>query len=225
MTAIVDVKNWLAQRSDREKLYLFLGGLLIIYACFYYLLQRPLLKERKENKEQINTIKTQQETTKTEITKLYTAMSDPTIVSLVAKRKKLTAHLAEMESKILVSQPTLMSYSELNTFKQRLVDAQKNSGFLIRLQQLPDTEWPPVIEPAANEPKPTDTKVGSKTSGINQLNIQIEFQTDYFQAIAYLQQLERLSSKVYWDKLNYKVIAYPKATVTLNFHLLSMHES
>ena len=37
----------------------------------------------------------------------------------------------------------------------------------------------------------------------------------------YLQAIEKLEWKIFWDKLEYKVIQYPKAEITLIIHTLS----
>lgn len=49
----------------------------------------------------------------------------------------------------------------------------------------------------------------------------IKFSGDYFSTMQYLQALEKLKWKLFWDQLEYKVIQYPLAEITLQIHTIS----
>lgn len=49
----------------------------------------------------------------------------------------------------------------------------------------------------------------------------IKFQGDYFSTMDYLHAIENLPWRISWDKLEYKVVEYPVAEVTLQIHILS----
>lgn len=49
----------------------------------------------------------------------------------------------------------------------------------------------------------------------------VKFKGDYFSTMNYLQAIESLPWKISWDRLEYKVIEYPTAEVTLQIHILS----
>lgn len=51
--------------------------------------------------------------------------------------------------------------------------------------------------------------------------IAIKFQGDYFSTMSYLQAIENLKWKLFWDVIEYKVINYPIAEVTLYIHTIS----
>ncbi len=46
----------------------------------------------------------------------------------------------------------------------------------------------------------------------------MDFESNYFDTLAYLIRLEKLPWCISWDNLEYKVIKYPDASVTLNMH-------
>jgi hypothetical protein len=54
-------------------------------------------------------------------------------------------------------------------------------------------------------------------------NLQLAFHSSYFDTINYLQYLENLPWCVIWSSLTYKVLKYPEAEVTLNFHVGNMN--
>jgi MSHA biogenesis protein MshJ len=51
--------------------------------------------------------------------------------------------------------------------------------------------------------------------------IVIKFQGDYFSTMSYLKAIEELGWLIFWDRLEYNVIEYPKAEVLLQIHTLS----
>jgi len=55
--------------------------------------------------------------------------------------------------------------------------------------------------------------------------IVIKFQGDYFSTMRYLQAIEKLQWKIFWDKLEYKVTQYPMAEVTLYIHTINFYGS
>lgn len=52
----------------------------------------------------------------------------------------------------------------------------------------------------------------------------IKFQGDYFSVINYLQAIEKLKWKIFWDRLEYRVIQHPIAEITLHIHTISNYE-
>lgn len=55
----------------------------------------------------------------------------------------------------------------------------------------------------------------------DRVNIVIRFLGDYFSTMHYLQTIEKLHWRIVWDKLEYKVIQYPMAEVTLYLHMIN----
>ncbi len=49
----------------------------------------------------------------------------------------------------------------------------------------------------------------------------IKFLGDYFSTMDYLQAIEKLKWKIFWDKIEYKVTKYPMAEITLHIHTLN----
>lgn len=84
---------------------------------------------------------------------------------------------------------------------------------------------------AAMSSKPQDS--AGKTDVVNNApakpeiykhGVVLEFQGDYLSTVKYLQSLEALPWKFYWDGMAYKVQEYPKAQVTVNVFTLSLEK-
>ncbi|MDR1057902.1 MAG: hypothetical protein LBL17_05110 [Coxiellaceae bacterium] len=94
--------------------------------------------------------------------------------------------------------------------KTMLYDLSKttNNLILLQLQNLPPKEI--VLPTAAN------TKVTGN-------GIIIKFSSDYLSTMHYLQEIEKLPWRIFWDKLEYKVIQYPTAEITLYIHTIDRY--
>lgn len=55
--------------------------------------------------------------------------------------------------------------------------------------------------------------------------VMIKFSGDYFSTMNYLQAIEKLPWKIFWDKLEYKVTQYPTAEITLYIHTVSIEDN
>lgn len=57
--------------------------------------------------------------------------------------------------------------------------------------------------------------------GVYKNAVQLTLKGDYFSVVSYLQQLEKLPWRLYWDFIRYDVDEFPKAIVTLKVYTLS----
>ena len=74
----------------------------------------------------------------------------------------------------------------------------------------------PVGEVKAGDAKPVERSFDLYRHGV-----EIRLEGSYGQLQAYLAQLEKLQQKLLWGKLEYRVIDYPKAELTLTVYTLS----
>ena len=54
--------------------------------------------------------------------------------------------------------------------------------------------------------------------------MQIKFEGDYFTTLRYLKSLEEMPWRFYWDSVDYRVVDFPRAEVSLVVHTLSLNE-
>jgi len=70
----------------------------------------------------------------------------------------------------------------------------------------------------------TDEQAPTAQSQVYKHGIRMVFEGDFFTILKYLQAVEAMPWNLYWDKLDYHVLSYPQARVTLTVHTLSLHE-
>lgn len=214
--------QWLENRSDKEKVYLFLGGFLIIYILFYLFLQRPTSVTRENIKANISALQVEKTATQQKFADINNAIQNPIFLATVAKQNKLISQINDMEIKLRKLKPKLFSTEELSVLTKKILNEQKNNISLILLQELPGESWP---TDDVNKKEIDKPNTPSDYLGIYQYTTQIEFQNNYFNTIRYLRSLESISSRLYWDSMEYKVLQYPNAAITIKFHVLSTYKS
>ncbi len=60
--------------------------------------------------------------------------------------------------------------------------------------------------------------------GIYKHGMRVSFEGDYFATLHYLQALESMPWRFYWNELDYRVADYPRARVSITIHTLSLEE-
>lgn len=68
--------------------------------------------------------------------------------------------------------------------------------------------------------QPKEVNLHQSLSRTIEHDIYIKFIGNYFSTMHYLQSIEKLPWKIFWDKLEYKVTKYPMAEVTLSIHTI-----
>ena len=58
-----------------------------------------------------------------------------------------------------------------------------------------------------------------KRKGLYKHTMVLHFSGEYFATLNYLRTLEKLKWHIYWDKLEYTVVKYPLAEITLELHI------
>lgn len=95
---------------------------------------------------------------------------------------------------------------------------------LLKVQTLPvqalELATADTVKAAANSAELTQ----SVSAGVFKHSVLIRVEGDYFELLGYLQSLEQLSWRFYWDQLNYNVADYPRAVIDVRVYTLSAEE-
>jgi MSHA biogenesis protein MshJ len=76
-------------------------------------------------------------------------------------------------------------------------------------------------------PQKDEAGKNTATAGEPQIykhGMRVTFEGDFFATVRYLQALEAMSWRFYWDDLDYQVEAYPQARVAITVHTLSLDQ-
>lgn len=98
----------------------------------------------------------------------------------------------------------------------------ENGLVLTHLQSLGvEPLFPPVKEEAEEGAEKT---AHTQRPEIFKHGMRIVFEGDYFKTLDYLRALEAMPWRLYWDNVEYQVTKYPKASIAITVHTLSLDE-
>lgn len=125
----------------------------------------------------------------------------------------LENHLISVKKKIDETQASLVSPSEMAKLLEQLLISEKSLE-LRKLETLDSVALIPVAEKAQNK--------GSFQ--VYRHGFSIEFEGSYMATLRYIEALEKLPWKFFWDGVEYRVEQYPGSVVKLNLYTLSLSE-
>ena len=130
------------------------------------------------------------------------------LAALHAERDKLDEQLRQFSA-------VLVRPEEMNGLLESLL-ARQSGVRLLSLKTQAAQSVLPVPEGKQGEAKPAERSFDLYRHGV-----EIRLEGSYGQLQAYVAQLEKLQKKLLWGKLDYRVIEYPRAELTLVVYTLS----
>ncbi len=135
------------------------------------------------------------------------------LAKLEARHERLDARIAELVVDLIPPQKMALVLEEILVRKKGLE--------LVRVESLGAK---PLLGPDAHEPsgKPDNPAV---IPGIFRHGLVIEFNGSFLATLEYLQALEGLPWRFFWESIEYQVDDFPKARVTITVSTLSFNEA
>lgn len=206
------IQDWLNARNKRERILVVIVGCAIIYMFWFFLLSRPIVLEQRALQSRIFSLKTS----------IHTAHADAETIKTIATRystnqklqtqKSLAMQSEDLQKFIETSAYHVSVIGNIESVLKDILNQPSKGVFLVNIKNLSSE---PLIGNAA------DTKgLPAIIKKISKHGVQIQIQSDFFNTIYFLNQLEKLSWRLYWDSIDYKVLEYPKAAVDIKFYVL-----
>lgn len=204
---IVKLRGMLDKMNMRERL-LVVGTALLVIGTFWYVgLMEPLLKDMKRERAEIATIQKRiDDTNKTLEVQALEASS-----GAIGYREQYTLvqrRLDELKEQLGNYTAELIGPGEMARVLQGILGAQDNLR-LIQIRNL--------------EPMQLSAQDGAKTIFYKH-GLELEFEGEYFACLEYLEQVEALPWRFYWQVLELEVIEYPRNRVRIEVSTLSPYE-
>ncbi|MFD2231979.1 hypothetical protein [Alkalimarinus sediminis] len=183
-------------------------GLLFIWGQFFFF---PLQERYKNATNSIRSMDQQQLELSTRVTVLDLQLADDPNRELLAQRKGLEQQLEKMKAEIEGQLSGLIAPEKMADVLRTLL-ADQQSLKLISLKNLP-------VEPFHL----VDENVENQGTALFSHSMELVVDGKYFDVLEYITQLEELKG-FNWQMLNYDVVDYPKARVTIKIRTLSLEE-
>jgi MSHA biogenesis protein MshJ len=200
MSAAVD------RMSTRERVLVFTTTVLLLASLWYLLLMQPLVKEAGQKRTEIATIQSR-------IATSNRAFEDQVL--------QMTGSGTEYEARFARVQRRLDEVNErLDDYASELIDPAEMARVLEGM--LKEQSALQLVRIRNLVPEALSASADSRTATFYKHGLEIEFEGSYFACLEYLQAIETLPWRFYWQILDLEVIEYPTNRVRVEVSTLSL---
>ncbi len=237
------MKAWLqglAARIDalslRERALLFLAVMAVLYVLWEQALMAPLERERRAAQAAIGQATARIAALDAEAAAIVRRHREDPNAPLRARERELRAAIAEVDARLAELTVGLIAPREM----ARVLEAVLARDAGLRLVRLENRGRRPLLASRAKEPPERGRERGAAGGGaakpaaeaggegalprIWRHDVRLELEGSFLAALRYLQALERLDRRFFWDGVVVQVERYPKARVRIDVHTLSLEE-
>ncbi|MGB5570939.1 MAG: hypothetical protein WBM81_16740 [Sedimenticolaceae bacterium] len=211
-------QEWLekfARLSARERALI----LLAIFAVTYQCADLVILDRQFQQIQKLNDAIAQDNRAivdlNNELNELATRVQDDPNRKMRDQIKIARADLDALQSRLVAATGELISPQDMARFLEELL-VQESELTMLRLQTL---DAKPLLVAQSDE-----GKAASPEPALHRHGFAIEFSGGYLATLRYLESLEKLPWRFFWDSVSYEVLDYPKSVVRLKLHTLSLSE-
>lgn len=205
--AIKKLSVSLEKMNLRERLLVVGTVLLLIGTIWYVGLMEPLLKDIKRNRNEIQTTRQQIESIDQNL-EVQAAQASSGVIGFRDQYNNIQSRLDELKNQLGDYTAELIGPDEMAQVLQGILREQNNLR-LIQMRNLP--------------PEQLLAEDGGETVFYKH-GLELEFEGGYFPALEYLEEIESLPWRIYWQVLELDVIEYPRNRIRLEVSTLSPYE-
>jgi MSHA biogenesis protein MshJ len=207
------------QRGLREKLFLLLGAIAVIAVLWHQLLFRGQMEQTQRLQNRIASVRQEISSLEQEKAELLERLRENRHKELRRKIGDLTERVQELDKKVRVQSKELISPRRMARQLREVL--HKSQGLeLTRMANRP----PSKVDIASL----TDASEEVETASLPELYrhpLSITFKGEYSQAVAFFGKMQKMSSRFFWDQLDYSVVDHPTARLHLKVHTLSLDKA
>ena len=212
------IKQQLARVDElslRERVILFVGILVALFVAWDVVLMSPTTLHEKSVQQRIDNLHSQIATLNQSISQLVASRSSNPNAELRVKLETVQADSARLDAQLSSATAGLVPPNRMANLLEQVLARQRG----LRLVSVENEPPQPLLKVADG----TGTEA-VESGSLYEHGLQIVFQGNYADIMAYLQALEHLKWRFYWDALDLQVKKYPISQVTIRVHTLSLHK-
>lgn len=206
--------------SLRERALIFVMAAVIMCALFNSLLLAPLTTKQQTLSRQLTQIDAEIQTLQAEKVSLLNSAAQDPHAAMKSRLAAVKNRLQEINGFLLDKQQQLISPNDITRVLEAIL-IENRTLQLIALHNLP---MEPLLSTSHAE-TPIDPELRAKSAAAEQIykhGVQIIVRGGYFDLLAYLDALEKIPARMFWDRVTLQVEEYPVAVMTLTVYTLSL---
>lgn len=205
----------LAALQRRERIMIMLA----IFAVSYQLADMLIFDRQYQKIERLNTEIARDNSTivslNNELNVLSAQRQDDPNSRLREQIQQVRDDVTALQSRLQTATRELISPQDMARFLEELL-VQERELTMLRLQTL-DVQPLLAVNGTAEQP-------ATRLPTLHRHGFSIEFSGGYMATLRYLEALEALPWRFFWDSVSYEVVDYPQSIVRLKLHTLSLSE-
>lgn len=208
--------------SLRERGLVFAAGAAVILFVLWLALLKPLADRNRELAAQGAAQKDTAAALEVQKRELQARAAANPDAELQRRIEEVDRQLAAVDASINAMQSGLIQPDRMTALVKGVVGRAPRLQ-LVAMRTLPPT---PLVEKNARDAgdvKPTDTE--RQEAGIFKHGIEITLEGRYLDLLAYAAQLERMPTRVMWNRTRIDATGYPRVTMTLTLYTLSLERT
>ena len=199
--------------SFRERILIFLALIVGITQGWDFWLWTPMSQHQEQQQAQIDNLNKEMLQLQIDLKILTAKATQDPDVEIKKQIKRLTSQLDSVNQIIQKASSSLVTPAQMAKVLEEMFVNQRG----LKLLRLDTLKTVPLIKPAKDEPPIVDYQ-------IYRHGFSIEFSGGFMATLRYLEALESLNDKFFWEAIDYQVEEYPDSRVRLNLYTLSLSE-
>lgn len=205
----------------RERGLIALGIIVVVFMLWDNLLLEPQKNQQKRIVAEMHSINQETDALNKQIKEMSAVLQGGKAEHINARTREVNALLSKLKQQQKDLTVEFIQPAQMAGVLRDLL--HEESGLVLtKLESLGAEPLFPVDEGDKTENEKHTKRLHQ--SEIYKHSLRIVFEGDYFKTLNYLRALEGMPWRLYWDNVEYQVTKYPKASVAITVHTLSLHE-
>lgn len=194
--------------SLRERILLFAAAVMLMSALWYFAMMQPLAQRMIAGREKIALVRARIEDTNNSLEEQVLQFSS-TGGEQQRRFERVQDRIDEIDERLGNYAAELIDPAEM----ARVLEAVLKQQSKLRLIRVHNLDAEPLLPPDE-----------ARTTTLYRHGLEIEFEGDYFACLEYLEDIEALPWRFYWQILDLDVASYPRNRIRLEVSTLSLDE-
>ena len=207
-----DLMDRFDQLSLRERIIVLIAALLLIAVIWDSAFMRPLDSERKSRMQQIDALRAEVSGLDQSIEALAAQGAAKPAAGDRTTADSLANEIQELDRRLVGATSGLIAPKEMSHVLEQVLARAKR----LRLHGLRTLPPQAVIAP--------NTQPGAPAAQIFKHGVELELSGNYMDTLYFLQALEALPWRFFWDRIEYTVEEHPMGRVKLRLYTLGLEE-
>lgn len=198
--------DWVDALELRERILMLMASIVVLYLAVDSTGLQPTLKAQQIAQQNTSALELKLSALREQANVLSYKSTDDSMRMLEESRDGLVKELAELDANILTQLGALVEPAQAANVLEQVVS--RHSGLKIKSLQARSL--------------PIDQVNGAREhlAGLNRYQLDVELEGSYLDLLVYLQELESMPWKFFWESVDFQVADYPHANSRLQIYTL-----